>query len=99
MWEFYVYELFKLIVKIMRPSCGNEKLHKYISEREKTDTIKTGKLRKKLRSGKKLIRVRKKFKNRVRFLYEQFVQLDKDILLEAFPMNLWTHFFHKNIYI
>ena len=44
--EIIVYELFKLMVEIIRRLCGIKKLHEYISEQEITDTIKTGNRRK-----------------------------------------------------
>ena len=48
--DLHVYDLFKLIFKIIRRSCGNKNL----SEQEKTDTINRGNTRIKLRSRNRL---------------------------------------------
>ena len=45
--ELHVYDLFNLMVKTIRQFSENKKLHEYIREQEITDTIKTGKTRKK----------------------------------------------------
>ena len=48
--ELHVYELFEVMLKILRRSCGNKKFHENFSEQKITDTIKTVKTRKKVRS-------------------------------------------------
>ena len=52
--ELHVYEIFKLMIKVIRQSCGYKKLHEKISEQEIKDTNKTGKTTQKIRRRNKL---------------------------------------------